>query len=174
MQDSFYRNFISEQDKVIAFIGGGGKSTLMYRLSKDCQSLGKKVIILSLFPDQYNWILNMFQVVPDFTRGINYLNELSESSSVFNREGILLFALSQSFYGDNPEKAVVILKSKISLFDKSLLFKYLLGLTSIKNRNNLEAIKVKNNGTNQVIISLPKNIKTYTYSKNNNTSILTS
>lgn len=50
MQDSFYRNFISEQDKVIAFIGGGGKSTLMYRLSKDCQSLGKKVIILSLFP----------------------------------------------------------------------------------------------------------------------------
>lgn len=50
MQDSFYRNFISEEDKVIAFIGGGGKSTLMNRLSKDCQSLGKKVVILSLFP----------------------------------------------------------------------------------------------------------------------------
>jgi hypothetical protein len=50
MQDSFYRNFISEQDKIIAFIGGGGKSTLMHRLSKDCQSIGKRVIILSIFP----------------------------------------------------------------------------------------------------------------------------
>ena len=50
MQDSFYRNFISEHDRIIAFIGGGGKSTLMHRLSKDCQSIGKKVIILSLFP----------------------------------------------------------------------------------------------------------------------------
>jgi probable selenium-dependent hydroxylase accessory protein YqeC len=50
MQDSFYRNFISEQDKVITFIGGGGKTTLIHRLSKDCQSLGKKVIILSLYP----------------------------------------------------------------------------------------------------------------------------
>jgi len=50
MQDSFYRNFILEQDKIIAFIGGGGKTTLIHRLSKDCQSLGKKVIILSLFP----------------------------------------------------------------------------------------------------------------------------
>ncbi len=50
MQDSFYRNFISEQDKIVAFIGGGGKSTLMHRLSQDCQSIGKRVVILSLFP----------------------------------------------------------------------------------------------------------------------------
>jgi len=50
MQDSFYRNFLSENDKIIAFIGGGGKTTLIQRLSKDCQSLGKKVIILSMFP----------------------------------------------------------------------------------------------------------------------------
>jgi hypothetical protein len=50
MQDSFYRNFLSDHDKIIAFIGGGGKTTLIQRLSKDCHSLGKKVIILSLFP----------------------------------------------------------------------------------------------------------------------------
>lgn len=50
MQDSFYRNFLSNQDKILAFIGGGGKTTLIQRLSKDCQSLGKSVIILSLFP----------------------------------------------------------------------------------------------------------------------------
>ena len=50
MQDSFYRNFLNEEDKIIAFIGGGGKTTLIQRISNDCQSLGKKVIILSLFP----------------------------------------------------------------------------------------------------------------------------
>ena len=50
MQDSFYRNFISENDKVVAFIGGGGKTTLIQRLSKDCISIGKKVVILSLHP----------------------------------------------------------------------------------------------------------------------------
>lgn len=50
MQDSFYRNFLSDHDKILAFIGGGGKTTLIQRLSKDCQSLGKKVVILSMFP----------------------------------------------------------------------------------------------------------------------------
>ena len=50
MQDSFYRNFLTDRDKILSFIGGGGKTTLIQRLSKDCQSLGKKVIILSLFP----------------------------------------------------------------------------------------------------------------------------
>ena len=98
-------------------------------------------IILSLFPDQYNWILNMFQVVPDFTKGINYLKELSESNSVFNREGILIYALSQSFYSDNSNEAIETLKSNSLLFDKSLLYSYLLGLSSNKNRNNQESIK---------------------------------
>ena len=50
MQDSFYRNFLSDHDKILAFIGGGGKTTLIQRLSQDCHSLGKKIIILSLFP----------------------------------------------------------------------------------------------------------------------------
>jgi hypothetical protein len=50
MQDSFYRNFLKPEEKIVAFIGGGGKSTLIRRLSRDCQSLGKKVVILSLFP----------------------------------------------------------------------------------------------------------------------------
>ena len=98
-------------------------------------------IILSLFPDKYNWILNMFQVVPDFNKGINYLKELSESNSVFNREGILMYALSQSFYSDNSNEAIETLKSNSLLFDKSLLFSYLLGLSSIKNRNNVQAIE---------------------------------
>jgi hypothetical protein len=98
-------------------------------------------IILSLFPDQYDWILNMFQVDPDFTKGMNYLKELSESNSVFRREGILIYAISQSFYGDNSAEAVETLKSHNLLFDKSLLFSYLLALSSTKNRNNKEAIK---------------------------------
>ena len=50
MQDSFYRNFLEEGDKIVAFIGGGGKSTLMQRLSRDCLYLKKKVVILSLHP----------------------------------------------------------------------------------------------------------------------------
>ncbi len=50
MQDSFYRNFINEKDKIVAFIGGGGKTALIQRLSKDCLSLGKKVVILSVYP----------------------------------------------------------------------------------------------------------------------------
>jgi hypothetical protein len=48
MQDSFYRHFIDEQDKYIAFIGGGGKTALIQRIAKDCNSLGKKVLILSV------------------------------------------------------------------------------------------------------------------------------
>jgi len=98
-------------------------------------------IILSLFPDQYDWILNMFQVDPDFTKGINCLKELSESNSIFNREGILIYALSQSFYGDNSVEAIETLESDSLLFDNSLLFSYLLGISSTKNRNNEEAIR---------------------------------
>ncbi len=50
MQDSFYRHFIDEEEKYIAFIGGGGKTALIQRIAKDCKSLGKNVIILSLQP----------------------------------------------------------------------------------------------------------------------------
>jgi hypothetical protein len=50
MQDSFYRHFIDQKEKNIAFIGGGGKTVLIQRIVKDCQSIGKKVIIISLQP----------------------------------------------------------------------------------------------------------------------------
>jgi hypothetical protein len=50
MQDSFYRNLINVKEKVILFIGGGGKSTLMERMSHDCRSMGKTVLISSLYP----------------------------------------------------------------------------------------------------------------------------
>jgi len=50
MQNSFYRNFLDENDKVVIVIGGGGKSTLINRIVADCRSLGKTAIITSLFP----------------------------------------------------------------------------------------------------------------------------
>lgn len=50
MQDSFYRNFLNDSDKIVNFIGAGGKTTLIQRLSRDCHSMGKKVLILSLYP----------------------------------------------------------------------------------------------------------------------------
>jgi hypothetical protein len=48
MQDSFYRHFIDVKERNVAFIGGGGKTVLIQRIARDCKSLGKKVIILSL------------------------------------------------------------------------------------------------------------------------------
>jgi hypothetical protein len=98
-------------------------------------------IILSLFPDQYDWVLSMFQIDPDFTKGMNYLKELSETKSIYMREGLLLYTLAESFYGSNSGDVVLQLKSKQYLFDKSLLFNYLIGLFSIKNRNNKEALE---------------------------------
>ena len=102
-------------------------------------------IILSLFPDQHDWILNMFQIDPDFNKGMNYLKELSESESVYMREGLLLYTLCQSYYGDNSSEVVSNLQSQNLLFDKSLLFNYLIGLFSIKNRNNIVAIEYFDN-----------------------------
>jgi len=105
------------------------------------KTIGLLNVILSLFPDQYSWILNMFRVKPDITKGINYLRELAESSSIFNKEGILLYALSQTFYGNNSAGAVDILSDDKEKFDNSLLYRYLYGLASIKNRDNLIAVQ---------------------------------
>jgi hypothetical protein len=102
-------------------------------------------IIISLFPDQYDWVLNMFQIDPDFIKGMNYLKEFSETKSVYMREGLLLYTLCESFYGDNSYEAVLKLKSHGTLFDNSLLFNYLIGLYSIKNRNNEDAIEYFDN-----------------------------
>ena len=33
------------QDRVIAFVGGGGKTTLIYELAKELESVGKRVIV---------------------------------------------------------------------------------------------------------------------------------
>lgn len=50
MQNSFYHCFLNDDDQIILFIGGGGKSALIHRLLYDCKNLGKTVIISSLFP----------------------------------------------------------------------------------------------------------------------------
>jgi hypothetical protein len=52
MQDSFHRNVLGENEKIILFIGGGGKSALIRRLTDDCVSLRNKTLIFSLFPQQ--------------------------------------------------------------------------------------------------------------------------
>jgi len=98
-------------------------------------------VIISLFPDQLNWLLNIMQVHPDITKGVSYLKELSQSTSIFRREGSLLYALSLSYYTHNAGEALVLLKNKSDEFDNSLLYKYLYGLISIKNRNNLSALQ---------------------------------
>jgi tetratricopeptide (TPR) repeat protein len=105
------------------------------------KSVGLLNVIISLFPDKYNWLLNMMNVHPDFNKGIYSLKELAESKSVFSREAILMYALSMSFYSNQPSRAEHILDSYCSFFNNSLLYNYLYGLTSIKNRNNKSAIE---------------------------------
>jgi hypothetical protein len=50
MKYPFYYNLIDESNKVVHFIGGGGKSNLMYRLASDGIKLNKKIIITSIYP----------------------------------------------------------------------------------------------------------------------------
>lgn len=50
MQSYFYQTLVSEPDKIIPVIGGGGKSTLIKRLAQDGKSQGKTSVIASLFP----------------------------------------------------------------------------------------------------------------------------
>ena len=50
MQYIFYKNFINQNERIILYIGGGGKKTLIHRISQDCKKDKKKVLILSLFP----------------------------------------------------------------------------------------------------------------------------
>ncbi len=38
----------ANEDKIVAFIGGGGKSTLIHLLSKECGAAGEKIVILSV------------------------------------------------------------------------------------------------------------------------------
>jgi hypothetical protein len=53
MKDSFHRNLVEEQDKIILFIGGGGKSALIRRLNEDCTALQKKTALFSSFPQKF-------------------------------------------------------------------------------------------------------------------------
>jgi hypothetical protein len=50
MKYAFYSNLINQQNKVIHFIGGGGKSTLMHRIACEGIKNNKKIIITSLYP----------------------------------------------------------------------------------------------------------------------------
>jgi tetratricopeptide (TPR) repeat protein len=81
------------------------------------------------------------QVHPDFNKGLNYLEQLSESTSVFSREGLLLHALSLSFFGNQGLTAEKHLDKNKHFFNNSLLYRYLHGLISMKNRNNEAAIQ---------------------------------
>ena len=98
-------------------------------------------VLLSLFPDQITWVLKILQVNPDIRKGISCLKELSHSNSVFNREGLLLYALSQSYYNDNADEIVKLLDTTKNQFNNSLLYSYLRGLISTKYRDNLKALE---------------------------------
>ncbi len=50
MQSVFYQTFLSEQDKNILVIGGGGKSALINKLAADAKYYNKVTVIASLFP----------------------------------------------------------------------------------------------------------------------------
>lgn len=50
MKYNYYSNLLNENERRIHFIGGGGKSTLIYRIAKSGIKSNKKVIITSLFP----------------------------------------------------------------------------------------------------------------------------
>jgi hypothetical protein len=100
MQDSFYRSFFDEREKIIAFIGGGGKTTLIQRLSKDCQSLEKKVVILSIFP-YFTPLEERTLISDDITILCNQINkELSEANILhigksFKKSAVENFSLTE-------------------------------------------------------------------------------
>jgi hypothetical protein len=50
MQSYFFQTFLTEQDKTILVLGGGGKSALIKKLAGDSKSLDHATIIASLFP----------------------------------------------------------------------------------------------------------------------------
>ena len=70
MPDSFYKNILNPDEKIILFTGGGGKSSLINRISQDCQSLEKTVIVTSVFP--FNNSINAEIVI---CRQFEYLKE---------------------------------------------------------------------------------------------------
>ncbi len=49
MKNSSSSMFLDPDEKLICFIGGGGKSTLIHHLSKDCISIGQTAAIFSMF-----------------------------------------------------------------------------------------------------------------------------
>ena len=97
-------------------------------------------IMLDLFPDQYNWILSMFQVKPDISEGFKQLEKLSKLNSVFRLESMMLYAISESFFGNNKSAGYNIFKNQYENNFNNLLYNYLYGISSIKTQNNDQAI----------------------------------
>jgi len=50
MNSSATSMFLDPSDRVVVFIGGGGKSTLIHRLSRDCSGAGQTVAVISVYP----------------------------------------------------------------------------------------------------------------------------
>jgi len=58
MPSIFYQTFLTEQDKTILIIGGGGKSALIKRLAQDSKNNGRRSVIASLFPIPFPYEAN--------------------------------------------------------------------------------------------------------------------
>lgn len=97
-------------------------------------------IMLDLFPDRYGWVLKMFRIKPDISEGFRQLEKLSKLNSIFSFESMMLYAISESFFGSNKSTGYELFKKQYNEYHNNLLYNYLYGISSIKTQNNETAV----------------------------------
>jgi hypothetical protein len=104
------------------------------------KTTGLLEIIFGSIPEKYNWILGLLGMDGSIDEGLEDLNLVRNSTSPFNFEADMLYALINGFIFQKPETGLEELKKMISEHPKNNLLLFLGGSLAIKNSQSEYAL----------------------------------
>ncbi|MBC8112027.1 MAG: hypothetical protein H7Y04_13280 [Verrucomicrobia bacterium] len=104
------------------------------------KTLGLLYVVLGAVPEKYHWLLNVFGLAGDTSKGWQYLKAASENANPFQAEATLMYQLLRIYLLEETEKPLAELKQMTLQSPDNLLFVTLYAMSSVKNSHSEEAL----------------------------------
>ena len=109
------------------------------------KSLAIVNVILASIPSQYHWITNPLGLKGDYDLGLQYLEEVIQSNSVYSEECKMLKAILNAFILNDDFAAIHILQDLYEQDTSNQLYNFVLSTLYFKNRHNDQALQLLKN-----------------------------
>jgi hypothetical protein len=113
------------------------------------KSFGILHLLLSNVPENYQWVLRLAGINPNFNKGYALLQNAMNTASFYQNEAILSGVFIDTYIFKKDKEAITTLEPLFKKEEDNLLYRFLMAQLLIKNKKNDEAIGLLTNIPNK-------------------------